>query len=301
LPAALGQTPDSFGHEHHDQYHRDAIRSHVNFFQKAQPLRQQDQQDRTDCRAKRRLRAAQERHGQEFDRDFEVEVIRTDVREAGCVKRAAHTSQPGAQHKGNDLDSQSLYARHFSREFVFAYCAHGAAKACSGQIPDEQDRGIKNGDAKHQINLVIRQLIAKQGRPGNARDAVRAARDCGPVDQHQIKNLLKTDGDHGEVMPAQPQRRQSQHQAGKSCNRYAQQQRHPKIKAQNDGSQRYRIRSQTKKCRLRQVDLSGIAQHDGHAQYGDAVGHRLHENIQHIGIDGEEKRNRRQHQRKSQQ
>ena len=293
-PAAGQQAPDAFGHEHHDEDHRQPVAGHVDLLQEAQPFGQQDQQHRAERAAERRLRAAEQRHGEELDRDLEREVVGADVGEARRVQRAADRAERGAQREGGDLDHQRGHARDLGGHLVLAHRLHRAAEPGLRQPPDGGDHRIQHECAEQQVGAVVGERVAEDRRPGDARDAVRAARDLDPVGEDQVEDDLEADRHHRQVVPADAQRGQAEREAGQRGERDRQQQREPEIEPQHQRAERHRVGADAEERRLPEMDLPGVAEHHRHAEHGDRIGRRLHEDVQDVGVDLEEVGQQRQ-------
>ncbi|MNN29668.1 hypothetical protein D3C81_1432810 [compost metagenome] len=116
-----------------------------------------------------------------------------------------------------------------------------------------------------------RHLDAEHGRLRNARDAVRAAGQAGQVVQQQADDFTKAERDDGQVVAAQPQHRETEHEAEQRrharSNRQALPEREPEVLVE----QRVRIAAHCVEAHVAQVEQAGEAHHDVQAQAQDHV------------------------------
>ena len=105
------------------------------------------------------------------------------------------------------------------------------------------------------------------------------------VDHHKRDDLLKRNRHHRKIVAAEPQRRHAQQRAGQerddASGRKAQPIADMVVRCSNtDG-----IGAQTKKCRLRQIDLPAQAQHDRETEHRDGECHGLHQDVVDIAVE----------------
>ena len=93
--------------------------------------------------------------------------------------------------------------------------------------------------------------------------------EADPVGEHQGQDLLEADGDHGEVVAAQPQAGEAEDQAEHPGDQHAAgpggEERHVVVHHPD----RRRVGADAEEPGLRQGDLAAIAQHDDDAGDGD--------------------------------
>ena len=148
-------------------------------------------------------------------------------------------------------------------------------------MPDGITDQRQHGDAEGQIRL--RGL--KQLRAADARHAIGAVGEPDRIDHHKRDDLLKRDRHHGEVVPAEPQRRHAEKGARQQGDDAAAGEAQPIAHMIIRRADPHRIGAEAEKRRLRQIDLATQAEHDRQAEDGDRKRRRLHQDVVDVAVE----------------
>jgi hypothetical protein len=158
------------------------------------------------------------------------------------------------------------------------------------QAPDQ------GGDAGHdhqaQAEIVVAGVEADAGDVGarDVADAVGAVGEADPVDQHDGQDLLEADGDHADVVAAELEAGGAEQEAAGAGDGDADQEGGEEVEAEIDRAERDAIGADAEEGGLGDRDLAAIAEHDDEADHGDAVGDRLHDDVEKIALRRQEVR-----------
>ena len=115
---------------------------------------------------------------------------------------------------------------------------------------DHQDQEIERGDP--------REFLAHDRGGPNAGEPYVAAREASPVDQHQAEDLGEREGDQGQVVPEEPERRDAQEVAEDEGDPDRGQQRQPERGSPVAHQKRDRVCPEGKIRDIAQVKLPGV-------------------------------------------
>src|SRR6266540_1124283 len=290
LPHRLDEPPEPLRHEHHDEDHREAVHGEVDPLQEAEPLGQEDQQHRAERRAERRLHAAEQHHRQELDRAAEVEVVRADVGESRGEERAPDPRERRADRERHHLDAERVNAGDLRRQLVLANGPHGPPEPRARQPPHEEHHRVQHHRAQDEVRPRVREHPAEERRARDPRDPVGTAGHRDPVVEDEIEDLLEADGDHREVMAAEAQRGEPQHEPEARREGDPDGKPDPEAQAERHRDERHPIGAEPEEGSLREVDLAGVPQDDGQPQHRHRVGGRLHEDVEGVVAHREDER-----------
>ena len=107
-----------------------------------------------------------------------------------------------------------------------------------------------------------RERQAEEARLGNAGDAVRPVGDVGPIEQDDAHDLAEGERDDGEIVAAEPEHREAEHDAPQRRRGAGDRQADPEAQAEMRGEQREGIGADRIEGDIAEVEQPGEADHD---------------------------------------
>jgi hypothetical protein len=126
------------------------------------------------------------------------------------------------------------------------------------------------------------ELQAEQRRARDVGDAVGAASQVRPVDQHDADDLAERQGDDGEVVATQPQHREAEDDAPQRRQQAGDRQRGPETQVEGGGQQRVRVGADRVERDVAEVEQAGQPDHDGQAPAEHHVGEHQDAGIERV-------------------
>ena len=210
-----------------------------------------------------------------------AELVGADIGKAAGEQPAGKTAEQRADRKGRDLGAEHVDAVDAGRELIVAHRAHGAAELGIRQMPDDVADDGEHRDAEGEIALRAR----KQLGTADIGNAVGPMGEPDRIDHHQRDDLLERDRHHGEVMPAEPQRRHAEEGAGNERHEATCDQAQPVAHMQVGGADCHDIGAEAEKRGLCQIDLAAQAEHDRKPEHGDRECRRLHQDVEDVAVE----------------
>src|SRR5712692_10846728 len=172
--------------------------------------------------------APQDDHREDRDRHDEREVVRAHQRELGSVEGPGEPAERSADGKGEQFGADRVHAHRRRRGLVFPDRHPGSAQARAVEVVDPEHGRDHQDEDQHvpgrgveglELEVVYPSEIGVDpwsGEPDRQRGRIQSADavdPAGPV-LHVAKepgyDLSETEGDDGEVVPTESQRRRSE-------------------------------------------------------------------------------------------
>src|ERR1043165_6272543 len=217
----LAAAEESLRPREHQHDQRDRVDDHArvlvgvdHFLGHAQQLGEDRQHDGGDDRAGDRAEPAEDHHHHELERPQERERCRVQVHLVVREEPARDAGPERADDERLHLVLRSVHAHRLGGDLVLAHGQERAADRGAHEAPRDHDRQAGEEVDPEEIAPVR-----------DAAEAVRAA-DLLDVEDEHADDLAEAERDDGQVIAAQPQRRQADEVAGHRRQRAAREQRH---------------------------------------------------------------------------
>ncbi len=210
-PAEIArQRPDdAFGRDPQHHQKQDSDEQQPILGEIRQQFRQQDRHSRADQRTQHEAGATDHDREQEQDRLRERERVRSDEHHQGREDRARKPCEQRRDGKGGRLDRDGIEPDGLSGRFAVAHRDHRAAPSARRKPPEPIERKTREQDRKER-RLALRKGELGDGGRCESHQAILSAGDTLPFDGAVLNDEGKGDGDHGQIGPGDPQRRQGQ-------------------------------------------------------------------------------------------
>src|ERR1051325_952007 len=166
------------------------------FLHHAQPLGEDGEDDRGDDRAGDRAQPAEDDHHHDLERADEREHRRVQVHQIVRVEPARHARPERADDEGLDLVLRRVDPHRLGRDLILAHGQERAPDRRPHQPPRDQD-----GDPGEEVDPEETAPVRNAGEPARAADLL-------DVEDEPANHRPEAKGDNGQVVAAQPQRRQ---------------------------------------------------------------------------------------------
>ena len=124
----------------------------------------------------------------------------------------------------------------------------------------------------------------KKRRPRDAGDAVRAAGEALPVEQHEADDLAEGERDDGEIVAAQPQHREAEQDAPERGEDAGERQADPERQAEVLRQQRVGIGADRVERDIAEVEQAGEADHDVEAPAEHHIGEHQDAEVEQVAV-----------------
>src|SRR5687768_13129559 len=206
----------ALGSEHHHQHQRQPEGEGTPLLELTEPLGEVGQQEGTDEDADDVARSPDDHHGHEEERQVQHEGVGLDVLLLAAEQQPGEPTDGRADREGPQLELEARDAHHGRGVLVLADGQPGTADTAvleaAGQ-PDDDDEdderqpvpalGVDGVEEGPPVDL-------RTGRHGDLGDARGTAGDRVEVARGDADDLAEPEGDDGEVVAAQPQRRSAE-------------------------------------------------------------------------------------------
>ena len=142
--------------------------------------------------------------------------MRRDKAGQGRKQRTGSPGTQGRDRKRGGLDHQRIEAGRGTGDFGIAHGPHRRPPGTAGQPMKRHQRHSGRGN-RQQCHRTLTAGELAQRRPGDAHDAVLTAGQAAHFDNTVFDDEAERNGDHGQIRPPYPQRRQGQQGAAGRC------------------------------------------------------------------------------------